>query len=372
MNAISPSLEVSVENRAVFATILTIGPEYKNHRGGIGAVLEEYAANIQPFNFLASYKPGGWLSIGWHYIKFLFSFTRYLIVNRQIKIVHIHTSSYGSFIRKSLVVLIAKLFGKKTIMHIHGSEFQVFYHKTGVLKGVVRKILNLNNLIICLSPQWVDFFSKFIPAEKLVVLNNPVSGKYKLEKKKADNKIQFLFLGRIGQRKGIFDLVSAINELPVEKRNRMRLVAGGDGEIDKLTSLVKQFSLEENVIYAGWVTGTKKAELLSASDVYILPSYNEGLPISILEAMTGLLPVISTPVGGITEIVRDNENGILVQPGDVKAIKSAIEYFIDNPAKIAEYGKVSGQKARPFLIDSVVLELKKTYTAMLNKKKVDL
>ena len=101
-----------------------------------------------------------------------------------------------------------------------------------------------------------------------------------------------------------------------------------DGETERLLTYLADHKLETLVQFEGWVSGEKKHELLSSSDVYILPSYHEGLPISILEAMNYQLPVIATPVGGTAEAVQEGINGFLVTPGDKDALYDRLLQFL--------------------------------------------
>ena len=129
-----------------------------------------------------------------------------------------------------------------------------------------------------------------------------------------------LFLGLLGKNKGIYDLLECIRDHKVEFQGKLKLYIGGNGEIEHVKQLIKEYGIADIVIFEGWVSGDKKIELLNKSDAYILPSYKEGLPISILEAMSYGMPIISTPVGGIPEIVSNGENGYLVEPGNKEDI----------------------------------------------------
>ena len=101
--------------------------------------------------------------------------------------------------------------------------------------------------------------------------------------------------------------------------------------------------------------------------MYILPSFNEGLPISILEAMSYGHPVISTPVGGIPEVV--DGNGILVTPGNADEIWAAMSRYIDNPSAIGQEGNISLINVRPYLPDSVMEQLRQIYLDILEMKR---
>jgi glycosyltransferase involved in cell wall biosynthesis len=122
------------------------------------------------------------------------------------------------------------------------------------------------------------------------------------------------------------------------------------------------------VEFLGWISGMGKAIILNSSDVYILPSYNEGLPISILESMSYGKAIISTYVGGIPEIVRNKENGLLINPGELKQIEQTIDFFLENPDQIKEYGVISKQKVQKHLPHSVLKELQEIYKSVLSNE----
>ena len=126
---------------------------------------------------------------------------------------------------------------------------------------------------------------------------------------------------------------------------------------------IKKYELENIVFFEGWVGGEKKIELLNWADLYILPSFNEGLPISILEAMSYGLPIISTPVGGIPEVVKGN--GVLVTPGNIKEIHDAIKKYIDNPLLIEKERNISLKMVETYLPDFVMNQLKNIYEKLL-------
>ncbi len=172
-----------------------------------------------------------------------------------------------------------------------------------------------------------------------VVRANPVP----FPKKRNSRLVRFLFLGRIGERKGVYDLLEVLHTHRAALEGKYLLELGGDGETEKLQQLITQYALSESVKFLGFVTGKQKEQRLREADVYILPSYHEGLPISILEAMSFGLPVISTNVGGIPEVVVPDKNGLLIEAGDHSAIYEAIKFFIDHPHKINDYGAHSYQ-----------------------------
>ena len=140
---------------------------------------------------------------------------------------------------------------------------------------------------------------------------------------------------------------------------------GGDGDIEEVNQIITNEKLEDIVKYEGWVSGEKKVELLNMADAYILPSYNEGLPISVLEAMSYKLPIISTKVGGIPEILEDGINGFIMEPGDKKAIKEAIDRLMNDVDLRKKMGLESAHKVKAHLPEHVEKQLEQLYDHLL-------
>ena len=350
-----------------FNQVLFVGPQYKNHRGGIGAVIATYALNIDAFKFIATYDGKlnaieNCIFFAKAYLKIFFR----LLTDRDIKIVHIHGSSKGSFYRKYLVFLTAKfVFNKKVVYHLHGSEFHIFQEKSGQFtKLIIKHLAEKTDTFVCLSQWWFGYLSNIFNIKKLYIVNNPIDParftNHRLEKNKLELKL--LFLGRIGERKGIFDLLKVlINNKEIWRRN-IKLLIGGDGEIERVQAIIDSDKLEGVVEYVGWVDGQKKWELLTQCDVLVLPSYNEGLPISILEAMSYGKAIVATTVGGIPEVVINGENGYLIEPGDMAALETSIQTMINNPDLVNQMGEKSIHRVEPYMINNVIKQLEIIYT----------
>jgi glycosyltransferase involved in cell wall biosynthesis len=132
-----------------------------------------------------------------------------------------------------------------------------------------------------------------------------------------------------------------------------------------LKELIKKHQIEDIVEFIGWVTGEEKKRVLNGADVFILPSYNEGVPISILEAMSYGKPIIATNVGGIPEIVIMNKNGLLIDPGKPDQIEKAINTLLENPELVKEFGENSEKMIQKHLPHSVIKELEENYKSIL-------
>ncbi|MBL7700300.1 MAG: glycosyltransferase family 4 protein [Chitinophagaceae bacterium] len=345
-------------------SVLYIGPDHRNHRGGIGAVLDVYSKNITPFKFIPTYVTKSFPKQFAVYVSAIFKLIWICITDRQVKILHIHHASRGSFMRKSLLVLIGKIFGKKIILHIHGGGFHNFYKRSRLMKPVIRWALQTSDAVICLSEMWKKYYSSTFTLKRLVIINNVIE-KPSITTHVQNGTLNLLFLGHINQKKGVFDLLQVLASNRDQFKHKVKVTFGGIGEVERLEKEISENNFNGDVNFAGWVNGEKKAELLNKCDVYILPSYFEALPISILEAMSYGKPVISTFIGGIPEIVKPGFNGWLFEPGDKSALGTIIAEAMSNKELLKQYGSNSLSIAKNYTPESVFQSLKELYQQIL-------
>ncbi len=346
--------------------VLNIGCKYNNPKGGVAQVLKSYELSIYPiFKHVTNSGEGSRIYKLYKAISALIIMTLKLIFDKRIKIVHIHTASYNSFKRSSWFVRLAKIFRKKAILHIHGGGFKEYYTSN---KEYVTNILNKCDCIITLSKSWKIYFEQITNCKQIEIVENIIESPSVLTTLKDPTKIHFLFLGLITEEKGIFDLLEVISANKREWKDKLCLHVGGNGKINELNHIINNNELKDMVIFEGWVSGDRKIQLLNIADAYILPSYTEGVPISILESMSYGLPILSTPVGGIPEIV-DNTNGILFTPGDKKELSLAIETILQSPLLRKEMGEKSKIKSQPHLPENIGHKLEKIYSQMLKLEK---
>lgn len=248
-------------------------------------------------------------------------------VFRRADIVHLHMSSQGSCLRKLLLGLTCWVFRTPFIIHLHGSEFKVFYGcELGAIgRKIVRFTFARATRVIALSSTWQAWMKEEMGLKNVTVVLNGVPS-LSIQKYK-DPKPTVLFLGRLGARKGTDDLIKSIRIISKQLPD-VALELGGDGDIENYRQLAADLP---NVRFLGWVDDAGRREALARATVYCLPSWNEGLPMSVLEAMSAGLPVVSTPVGGIPEAVVEGETGLLVQPGDVQGLTNALSKLLLNP-----------------------------------------
>lgn len=314
--------------------VVMIGPAL-SAPGGMSAVVSAYrdAGLFADWNvrYLNSYERPGLLTqlrvMGAAMASYLG-----LLLTGRVKLVHVHSASRGSFWRKALFCWLARLFGRPYVFHLHSGEFPVFYQQEcgALAQRLVRSTLEHAGAVVALTASWEAALRNIAPAANILSVGNfVVVGQRRVQKKNTPGRV--LFLGRLREKKGVFDLVNAVpailNVLP-----NVKFTLAGDGEIDKVRDLAAALGVADNVDFPGWVDGAAKDALLAEADVLVLPSYFEGLPICILEAMATGVPVVSTRVGGIPEVLEDGQCGLLLEPGAVPALSEALILLLSNEA----------------------------------------
>jgi len=345
--------------------ILMVGPD---SRGGITSVIKLYLKSElkNRIKFISSYTDGNIFLTMYNFLFFLIKFSWNLLFNHKIKIVHAHSASKGSFIRKAIVLCISKFFNKKVILHIHGAGFNVFYDNSNIfMKNFISIILDKADVILVLSEQWKSDISKKCTNKNIVVLYNPIIIKNNYSDKNIQNGVEIVSLGRIGKRKGSYDIIKAAKILKARCINNVKIKLFGDGEVEKAQKIINENGLEYIISVSNWISYEEKDNVLKNSHIYLLPSYHEGLPMSILEACAFGLPVISTPVGGIPEFIKDGINGFLVNPGDYKTLAEKIEFLSGNINLINKMGHENFYLAsEKFALEKITEKLNAIYNGI--------
>lgn len=245
-------------------------------------------------------------------------------------IVHIHFSHSLSTWRKIALASIWRLFGVPVIMHAHSSDYKEFFPSLPrPLRWLVGSSIRKSTLLIVLSESWKDYYVNRLGMDEDRVRVFPNAIKIPDDKvAKEDSVLSVLFSGRIGKRKGAFDLIAAWSKMLPETRSKAILNITGDGQVEKARRLVEDLDLSESVNVLGWIPIGELEYLFSSSEIFVLPSRNEGLPMGLIEAMSHSAAVVTTSVGGIPEVITHGENGLLVEPGDINSIRQAVEHLI--------------------------------------------
>ncbi|SFQ09832.1 Glycosyltransferase involved in cell wall bisynthesis [Butyrivibrio proteoclasticus] len=287
--------------------------------------------------------------------KALKAYAQFYKVLRMFKpeMIHIHSSFGPSFYRMQPFLYMAKRRNIPVVDHCHGADFNTFYvNASEKKKKRIREVYKDFAKIIVLSDEWKETMSVIVPKDKLVVIENYCKPQDEdfvkdLFSKRFEKK-QVLFLGEIGKRKGGYDFAGIIEETIKENRDISFVLCGSgtESDVNEIKEAVYEVAPKEKVLFPGWVRGGEKDNYLKESAVFMLPSYDEGLPMSILDAMAYGLPIVSTNVGGIPQLVADGKSGYICTPGNVKEIANGIKKLLSEKERYIESSMESYRVAR--------------------------
>ncbi len=340
--------------------------------GGISSVVNVYrAAGLFarfPVRYLATHCDGGKAAKLKTAISALGRFIG-LLLTGQVALVHIHFASRASFWRKSGFYALAKLFRVPVILHLHGGGFHVFYQESSPLQQRwIRFAFNHAARVVVLSQAWRTWLQGISHNPQIVPIYNPVQvPEWQADPASAGGAGKaptLLVLGRLTKLKGSYDLLAACAPLLAEFPG-LTLALGGDGELEQVAARARELGMEQQVKLLGWIGPEQKMRALQQASLYVLPSYHEGMPMSLLEAMAAGLPVISTRVGGIPELVSDGVDGILLEPGDIAGLTAAVRHLLQNPELAQQMGRVGRQKIETTFATGVILpQIEQLYLAL--------
>ena len=348
--------------------VLSLGPDYKG-RGGIASVLTQYKEMLECFHFVATSRQVGKMR---NILITLRAFCIFMLrmVDPRITIVHVHSASHLDFFRHAVFVILAKCFHKKVLLHMHGGDFERFYHHHPKLASYV---CHKANALIAVSSYFEQLFRSLHLSAHIYLLHNAINPPHTTPVKKDEEerhpKFRLLYIGSINENKGCFDVIKCIGSHKEELGGKIVYHLAGNDETGKFSAVIRQYGLESCVILHGWVDKEKKIDLLQNADCYIQPSYFESFGLSILEAMAHGLPVITSPTGGIPDLVDDGITGLYVAPGDTDGIFSSIKTLMNAPETRRKMGENAIKKASNFYIGKAEKKLISIYHAVLTDKK---
>lgn len=341
----------------IFRRVLFIGTD-RQMAGGVAAVLKSYERNIDGFKHLATNSRHGKLAAMANFALTLACIPFYRWIGGR-DIIHVHGSSYISFTRKSMVIRWAKILGFKIVYHIHGGAFKEFTAERG--ENVIRRTLDRCDAIICLSDYWHEYFAGQLGYDNVHVVPNMIDNPTDLKIERTDSRVNCIFMGTICADKGIYDLVKVIADDQEYYRSRARFIIGGVGENDRLDEMIADYGIGDLVEQRGWIAGNDKIQLFNQADVLLLPSYIEGLPICILEAMSYGLPVLTTDVGAIPDVITHGVNGLIAKPGDLNTLNDNLHRVIEDIALRDRASQISRERVGKFLPTGIISSLKTIY-----------
>lgn len=311
-----------------------------------------------------------------YFVRQVIQFGRIVIRDRPL-LMHVPVNSFWAFWKDAAFILMARVVGMKVVAHLHGGLFARYYRDSPpLIQRLIGRVMCVADVVIALSQSWKRFLLEEVRSDiNIEVIPNTVDfmfarvlddGSYGRDR----SANQVLFVGRLGHPKGVFDILKAV-PLVVERRPDVRFLFAGTEERKgvraQIVQVCAQTKLNDAVQFLGQVAGQAKLDLFLKASVFILPSYGENLPFVLLEAMGAGLPVVTTPVGGIPELVEDGRNGFLIQPGDYQALAHRIVRLLEDTPLRAEMAKANRERIRSSYMPEVAMSrFDQVYNRLLN------
>ena len=316
-------------------------------RGSIAAVVEAYRAHglfrRWPIEYIATHGDGTRLQRLSLAFKGLRRFGELLARERRVG-VHLHTAGRGNFWRDLPYMLATIAAGRPLLLQLHGAGFERFYDRCDTAaRALIRYVLEHAAAVVVATDSRRSWVRSICRNANAISVPNPVEPIQAARAPEQCNMV--LFLGKLQQSKGIFDLLQAIAGLRATFPD-VRLVCAGDGERIAVARHAESLGIADAVKFTGWVGPSGKRALLENAAVFALPSYDEALPMSLLEAMSAGVPAIASPVGGVQEVVVDGVTGFLVAPGDTNTLERVLGKVLADRALAERIGTAGRQSVR--------------------------
>ncbi len=262
---------------------------------------------------------------------------------------------WSGFLRDMVLAYLARRRGARLVGHVHGSDFHLILARRGFSERIVRAGLAQFDVLLVLGERWKQLVEKYGVRGRVAIV--PSTFRREVFERGAafarpavddeedaspTRAVQGLFVGQVGRRKGAFDLLAAMKRC-LDMRLPFRMTFVGppelEGEWGQLLELRGRLGIESVTEFTGPLEGEALYDRFRSGDVFVMPSYTEGLPVVFFEAGAFEMPVIATPVGAIPDLVVDGRNGLLVEPGKVEALVQAIVRAVRQPVERREMGR---------------------------------
>lgn len=327
--------------------VLIVCPGGLENGGGIGRQMAYFLAALDPAASAPSYvvtdSRGPWF-LGASRRKSILS-VFYLAAcaarlslaraGRKRALAHINITGRGSTFRKLALIATANIIGLRYLLHVHDYDYAADYARRGKrLQGWVRHAFQRAECVIVLGGRDKTNLQNalHLSPSKVIVLHNAVPDPHPADAPlRADGPVRLLFLGYLSERKGVSDLLQALASDSVRSLDWQITVAGG-GDLDLYRNKAAALGIAERITFPGWLDRQAVVEACGHTDILVLPSYAEGLAMSVLEGLSYGLAVITTPVGAHAEVIEEGVSGLMLPPGDIPALAAALARTIKDPA----------------------------------------
>jgi glycosyltransferase involved in cell wall biosynthesis len=348
--------------------VLVIATSRKT-RGGITSVVKAHETGEQwkkyHCKWIETHRDG-------NNVRKIFYFIRAIILYITLlpfyDLVHIHVASYSSLKRKRYFLKLAKLFGKKTIAHFHPHKPEVIFDKSTQAEYI--SFFTSVDRVVVLSPQWQRWLGEALNLyDNIQVIFNPCPV---VEIGIPDHSQKYILLaGTLYRRKGYDTLIKAFSKIANKYPDWKVIIAGNvknPEEKNLPLELAKEFGVENQILFPGWVVGEAKNQMFRNASIFCLASSGEGFPMAVLDAWAYGVPVVCTPVGGLPDIVEEGKNAILFEYADVNRLAIQLEKLISDDGLRNKIANESLKFAKTtFAIDKINKEIEELYQRIINE-----
>ena len=273
---------------------------------------------------------------------------------RQARVVHLHTASDPpwSLVRSLILATAARLAGAAVILHVHSfliNAGAIDDLRTGPIIRWLFRRLAVASVVLAVSEAGRELLAALIPGTRVETCDNAVDVAAFRVATPERGEPMILYVGTLLRRKGLLDFVAALGIL----RHRalppwhVRIVGGGaqagQAELDLVSGAVRDAGFGDALV--GPLGGEALLDAFQGAAVFVLPSYREGQPVAIVEAMASALPVVATPVGAVPDMVRDGVEGRLVPPGEPERLADVLAELLADPAQRRLLGLAARRRA---------------------------
>jgi glycosyltransferase involved in cell wall biosynthesis len=255
--------------------------------------------------------------------------------------VHVNMGERMSLFRKAAVVVACRALGVPVVLHLHAQMRPFYVSLPPPLQRLTRWVFSLPASVLVIGGAARRFVTKElgVPPGRVEMVINGVPEPVEPRRIPEPGGVQrVLFVGRLCEAKGVSDLLAAMAR-PGFDRARLEVTLAGGGDLAAYRAQARALGIEPIVKFEGWCDQATVARLMAASDVLVLPSHDEVLPLVILEALAHGLAVVCTPVGEIPSVLADGVNAYFVMPGDVKGLASALQDVLRRPELLEALGR---------------------------------
>lgn len=290
-------------------------------------------------------------------------------------IVHINTGlDHKAYWRDLAYLMVAKLLRIKVVNQIHGGPMpDKFFPHSAALTWLLRQMLSASDAVSVLSLNEYKAYAAFAPRARLSHIPNAIDPAGLLGTIAASDlgrPLRLVYIGRLVREKGLFETLDAIASLRSAGRDVYVDIAGGGSAEKDLRVRSTELGLSGHVLFHGPVFGTAKNDLWCQADVLVFPSYSEGLPYALLEAMAAGTPAITCATGAIPDVMQHGVHGLFVPPRDAAAVAAAIAVLDDDRELLERMARASRARVlEQYTLARLARDFSGLYDAVLERKK---